>query len=140
MNELLEQYIQIRKKLTTFSIDSLFILNITGQDAASFLNSQTTNDVSNLTENKFHINSLLDIKANVIAPFLLLNCGSEFKLIANVSIKESLIARLDKYLISEDVSFHETYEPFFLQHLNVASLETYLTSELVLNLVQKKQV
>ena len=80
------------------------LLHIKGSDAEVFLNNQTINNVSKLEAATFQINAVLDISAKLVGFFHLLKVtNQEFYLIAHEDLFDSVVERLEKYLIAEDV-------------------------------------
>lgn len=80
------------------------VISVKGDDAQTFLNNQTTNDVSKLKDQSFHLNSVLDLSAKVIGFFELLKTSeNEFSILSHVDIVDAIVERLEKYLIAEDV-------------------------------------
>lgn len=79
------------------------LIKINGPDAKAYLNSQTTNNLENLTDNNFQINSILDVAGKIISVFLLCQKNEEeFYVIASENNVKECFERLEKYHISED--------------------------------------
>lgn len=91
----------------TFELGSVLI--ITGIDAGTFLNSQVTSKIIELNNNEFHHSCVLDLSGKVISYFILCReTEKDFKLIVKPSELETLITRLEKFHISEDLEIIKT--------------------------------
>jgi folate-binding Fe-S cluster repair protein YgfZ/Flp pilus assembly protein TadD len=78
---------------------------ISGDDATSFLNGQTTNNVKNLTNNTSHLNTLLNIQGKIEGVFNLYKHSTDsYLLFCESEQQDKLLERLEKYLIIEDVN------------------------------------
>ncbi|MDP7321819.1 MAG: tetratricopeptide repeat protein [Bacteriovoracaceae bacterium] len=78
-------------------------LSIVGKDAQQYLHSQTTNDVKSLRPGHFQFNTILDNAGKIIAAFILSKESDEsFLLIIPEDFVETLLARIEKYHISEE--------------------------------------
>ena len=79
-------------------------LHLTGVDSESFIHNQSTNNVKKLKNYSFQWNTLLDLTGKVVSYFLLLKENqSSIYLLLPAEITDATVARLDKYLIAEDV-------------------------------------
>lgn len=79
-------------------------LVLTGEDVRSFLHTQSTYDIHSLKDNSFQLISFLDPQGRLECyGWLLLENGSVSFLVPQ-SLTEKAIARLNKFLISEDVT------------------------------------
>jgi len=78
-------------------------LKITGDDAQSFLQGQTTNNVNKLGPGEFHWNTLLDIGGRIQSYFLLLRNKEDYLLFTTAGLLEQTVERLEKYIIMEEV-------------------------------------
>jgi len=78
-------------------------INISGPDALSFLQSQTTNHVNDLKNSTFHFNSFVDLSGRIEAFFIL---GKEDEnniiLLTPLEFLDQTLERLEKFHISED--------------------------------------
>ncbi len=89
---------------------NLSLIKVKGDDALSFLQGQTTNDVSALQNGEGHLNTVLNIQGKIEAVFYVGKIQDEYFLILESEQKQSLLDRLNKYLIMEDVVFEELAE------------------------------
>ncbi len=87
--------------------DHTFI-RITGADAASWLHSQTTNDVIALKSGDGHHNAALDRQGRLQAHFTLHRWDAEFWMLVERAQSAHLLAHLDAHLFIEDAKMEET--------------------------------
>ncbi len=124
------------------SLTPLGILSIFGEDAASFLQGQTTCDVNDLVENKGICGAFCNPKGRVISTFYLIKSENNFLCILPYSLLERLQERLKRYKLRAKVDIcenqlnvnafdlpknlpwltHETSEEFLPQWLNLDKL------------------
>ena len=89
--------------------------HISGDDAASYLNSQTTNNIDNLKIGSFQENALLDISGKIISYFILCrHSESEFYLLTKKEYAAETFTRVEKFHISEDFEIQESNLHFSL--------------------------
>lgn len=85
------------------------VLEVNGNDSETFIQNQTTNDLTNLDELEFQWNTLLDISGKIVSYFILLKQNKDkFYLIVPNELVEVTKERLEKYLISEDAQIIDT--------------------------------
>ena len=78
-------------------------ISVVGDDAVTFLHGQTTNDIKSLEIGDSHLDSCLDISGKVQAFFYVRKDENGFTLFTPSSQCESLVERLEKYIIMEEV-------------------------------------
>lgn len=79
------------------------LIKIIGPDAQAYLNSQTTNNVNQLSSNAFQFNSILDLSGKIISSFILLKKSNhEFYLVVANEFLLPTIERIEKYHIAEE--------------------------------------
>lgn len=88
----------------TISFEELLLR---GTDVVSFLDSQTTYKISLLTPEHFHLVSFLDPQGKVETYGWLVNKNDHFLYLIPKSLKEKSLARLNRFLVSEDVEILE---------------------------------
>jgi len=88
---------------------SLFKLTLTGEDVFSFLQNQSTFNISEIASGHFQLISFLDPHGKVLFYGFLENL-TNFNLFVPPVLKEVAIERLNKFLISEDVEILEAGE------------------------------
>ena len=121
----------VRQRLGLWLRDSHAFVRFTGPDAASWLHSQTTNDVEALESGEGHANALLDRQGRLQAHFTLHRWEDEYWMIVEKAQQDHLLQLLDDHLFVEDVTIHREEDeleqlvvqgPFTLPFL-VASLK-----------------
>lgn len=116
-------------------------IRFTGKDAASWLQSQTTNDVAALTSGQGHANALLDRQGRLQAHFTLHRWEDEYWMLLDEVEKSLLLEQLDAHLFIEEVEIDDASEqvdhviiqgPKILQLLaDVLDTEEEVSSELL---------
>jgi tRNA-modifying protein YgfZ len=90
---------------------------VTGQDRARFLNGQLTNDILNLRPGSTICACALTAKGKLCADLFVGATDASHYLDADAVLRESLAARLEKYVIADDVTLEDVTEEFGLFHL-----------------------
>lgn len=83
------------------------VVEVSGKEAAEFLNNQTTNDILQIQEGQGVAAALLDRKAQVHAYFSCHRLGGSFWLFMEKAQIPTLLERLETYHFSEDVAFRD---------------------------------
>src|ERR1700732_2151008 len=91
----------------------------TGKDGARFLNGQLTNDILNLQPGSAIGACALTAKGKLCAELFVAGTDEGFYLDAESVLRESLAARLEKYIIADDVTLEDVTDAFGLFHLIV---------------------
>lgn len=84
-----------------------YSLHLTGSDTTYFLHNQTTYDILNMSVGEFHLASMLDAQGRVQTYFWVLKRAEDYLLLVPKRILEQTLARLQKFLIAEDVEIGE---------------------------------
>jgi tetratricopeptide (TPR) repeat protein len=84
-----------------------FVFQLTGSDVGFFLQNQSTYNFQDLKENEFHLISFLDPQGRIEFYCWALKTTSKVLLLTPIQIKEVAHVRLEKFLISEDVTIEE---------------------------------
>ena len=90
---------------------------LTGPDAERYLNGQVTNDVTRLTEGQACYAAVCTAKGRMEGDVSIALHAGEFYLDADPVLRESLGARLEKYLIADDAAFEDVSEGWSLSHV-----------------------
>src|SRR5271156_5696338 len=90
---------------------------LTGPDAARYLNGQVTNDVAHLADGEACYAAVCTAKGRMEGDVSIARHGVEFYLDADLVLRESLGARLEKYLIADDAVFEDVSEVWSLSHV-----------------------
>lgn len=97
---------QYRYQVGQFSI-GLFSFKLTGDDVQEFLQNQSTYDIDKVQKGEFHLISFTDIHGKAESYGWLVNLGREYLYLVPEFLKDISQERLNRYLISEDVTVHE---------------------------------
>ena len=100
-----------------FDCSSRVKLRVTGADAARFLNGQMTNDLRKATATSAMQASVLNAKGKLSAHVFISAGGGGFLLDADPELREELPARLDRYIIADDVQLEDVTEQFSIFHV-----------------------
>ncbi len=98
----------VRTALGAWLRDDHTFVRITGADAASWLHSQTTNDVLALKSGEGHHNAALDRQGRLQAHFTLHRWADEFWMLVERAQWAHLQEHLDAHLFIEDAKMEET--------------------------------
>ena len=93
---------------------------VTGQDRVRFLNGQLTNDILSLRPGSTICACALTAKGKLCADLFVAATDAIHYLDADSALRESLAARLEKYIIADDVALEDVTEEFGLFHLTDA--------------------
>lgn len=88
-------------------------ISFSGDDVCEFLNSQSTFDTDNMPDDSFHLASFLDPQGRVECYGWLVQTDKKFSYLVPTSLTERTVARLNKFLISEDVYLSDPVEKTF---------------------------
>src|SRR5271170_7158087 len=91
----------------TFDLSPRSLWRLTGPDAARYLNGQITNDVRALAEGYAFYAAVCTAKGRMEGDVSVALHAGGFYLDADNELRESLGARLEKYLIADDAVFED---------------------------------
>jgi folate-binding protein YgfZ len=91
--------------------------NVTGKDRARFLNGQLTNDILSLRPGSAICACALTAKGKLCADLFVAATKESHFLDAESVLRETLAARLEKYIIADDVALEDVTDAFGLFHL-----------------------
>lgn len=92
-------------------------LRITGADRLRYLNGQISNDLRKATSTAAIHACVLTAKGRINADVFIAVDGESFLVDAEAETRESLPARLDRYIIADDVQIEDVTEKFALFHV-----------------------
>lgn len=92
-------------------------LYVTGADRVRFLNGQLTNDIVSLQPGSAIYACALTAKGKLCADLFVGATKESLSLDAEAVLRESLAARLERYIIADDVALEDVTEVFGLFHL-----------------------
>ena len=101
---------------TFFDCSRRVKLRVTGADASRFLNGQITNDLRKATAASAIQASILNAKGKLSAQVFLSADADGFVLDADLELREELPARLERYIIADDVQIEDVTEGFSIFH------------------------
>jgi tRNA-modifying protein YgfZ len=101
-----------------FQIEHPALLRLSGNDVLRFLNGQLTQDIRSLQSNQNALLAcLLDPKGKLqMRLSVCANASGDFFLYTASHPLENLVARLDRYIIADDVEMHIDQEPWEWYH------------------------
>lgn len=102
----------------------LGVLSVTGADAASFLQGQTTCDIYNLAEHKTQLGAFCNHKGKVVAVFLIVKTSEGFLLILPKSLLMTVQELLQRYKLRAKVEFSEMENLPLTQFLKNTNVRT----------------
>jgi folate-binding protein YgfZ len=104
--------------MPSFDLSARLKLRLTGSDRVRFLNGQVTNDVRKANANLSMAACVLSAKGKMDA-LIFISAADEALLIdTDPELKETLAARLDRYLIADDVAIEDVTKDFSLFHVS----------------------
>ena len=92
-------------------------LRVTGADRFRFLNGQITNDLRKASETVAVEACVLNAKGKLNAHVLIGAFGETFLIDAEPELRETLRARLERYIIADDVEMEDVTDGFSLFHI-----------------------
>jgi tRNA-modifying protein YgfZ len=100
-----------------FDLSARVKLRVTGGDAFRFLNGQITNNLAKATASAAIQASILNAKGKLSAHiFISKETARSFLLDAEPELREELAARLDRYIIADDVQVEDVTDYFSIFH------------------------
>jgi len=92
-------------------------LRVTGADRFRFLNGQITNDLRKASETVEIEACVLNAKGKVNAHIFIAALGESFLIDAEPELRETMRARLERYVIADDVQIEDVTDEFSLFHV-----------------------
>jgi folate-binding protein YgfZ len=92
-------------------------LRVTGADRFRFINGQITNDLRKLSETAAIEACVLNAKGKLNAHIFITALGEAFLIDAEPELRETLRARLERYVIADDVQIEVVTDEFSLFHV-----------------------
>jgi folate-binding protein YgfZ len=99
-----------------FDLSPRVKLRVTGADALRFLNGQITNDLRKATADWAIQASVLNAKGKLNANVFISADGDSFMLDADPEVREDFPARIERYIIADDVQVADVTEQFAIFH------------------------
>jgi len=92
--------------------DNIGLILVTGEDARSFLQNQLSNDIDQLDERHFQLNSYSTPKGRLLAVFRIVQISNGYILITTRSLVMSLLERLSRYVVQAKVILADASDHF----------------------------
>jgi tRNA-modifying protein YgfZ len=92
-------------------------LRVSGADRSRFLNGQITNDLRKASETASIEACVLNAKGKVNAHIFIAALGESFLIDAEPELRETMRARLERYVIADDVQIEDVTDEFSLFHV-----------------------
>lgn len=102
---------------TFFDLSARAKLRITGADTLRFLNGQITNDLRKATAESAMQAAFLSAKGKLNAMVFISAEGDSFMLDADPEVREELPARIERYIIADDVQVEVVTDKFAIFHV-----------------------
>ncbi|MEY2520821.1 MAG: tRNA-modifying protein YgfZ [Verrucomicrobiota bacterium] len=100
-----------------FDLSARVKLRLTGADTFRFLNGQMTNDLRKATVTSAIQASVLSAKGKLSAHVFISEDADGFLLDADPELRDDLSARLDRYIIADDVEIEDVTDRFAVFHI-----------------------
>jgi len=100
-----------------FDLSARAKLRVTGADRFRFINGQITNDLRKLSETAAIEACVLNTKGKLNAHIFITAAGDDFLIDAEPEPRETLRARLERYIIADDVQIEDVTDEFSLFHV-----------------------
>ncbi len=100
-----------------FDLSSRVKLRVTGADRVRYLNGQMTNDVRKATPSQAIHACVLNAKGRINADVFVVAEAESFLVDSEPELREQLAARLERYVIADDVQIEDVTDEFALLHV-----------------------
>jgi len=107
-----------------FDLSSRSKFRVSGPDAARYLNGQISNDLLKASEQRVIHACVLTAKGRINADVFIRREGDAFLIDSDPEVRESLAARLERYIIADDVRVEDLTDEFALLH-TISSLDAF---------------
>src|SRR5437870_2736381 len=92
-------------------------LRLTGADRVRFINGQITNDIGKATESTSIAACVLNVKGKLNAHIFISVEGDSILIDADAVLRDTLAARLERYIIADDVRVEDITDSFAILHV-----------------------
>ena len=100
-----------------FDLSARAKLRVSGADTFRFINGQITNDLRKVSETAAIEACVLNAKGKLNAQIFITTLGESFLIDADPELREMLRARLERYVIADDVQIEDVTNEFSLFHV-----------------------
>ncbi|HXC47614.1 MAG TPA: glycine cleavage T C-terminal barrel domain-containing protein [Candidatus Sulfotelmatobacter sp.] len=108
----LAEYRYLRESVALLDKDYRAYLDFTGPDRVRYLNAILTNNIKDLRENHGVISLFLNPQGRILAEIETYDLPDKLFCVSYASIREPLVAALDKYIIMDDVTLTDRTDDF----------------------------
>ncbi len=112
-----------------FLLAPRLLIRLSGSDAFRYLHGQVTRDLSRLAPHEALDACILTPKGKLCAPLLIWQEGEDFILESSPEVQEGLIARLERYVVADDVTITTVAPKSVIHHFGNAASELELTAQ-----------
>jgi len=92
----------------------LSLLTVSGKDAATFLQGQTTCNINDLIDNQAQLGAYCNAKGRTISPFIIIKQDTIFQLILTTDLIDVVRKKLQLYILRSDVQLTDQSERLIL--------------------------
>lgn len=116
--------------------EELFAIEVSGEDAATYLQGQLTNDIKELSHKQFQYSAHLNNKGRILATFIITSpVFGVYYLITSKSVAEKIVPRLKMFILRSKVSLSILNKNILLSdHILDNAINLLLTPACVLSL------
>ena len=119
----------IHSSLALLDLSERAKFKLTGEDRLRFLNGQLTNDIASLRPGRTRYACALTAKGKLCADLFVTSIGQAVYIDTALALQSSLLARLERYIIADDVSIEDVTAEFGLFHFLNRNAEEILGDE-----------
>jgi len=106
------------------------LLNISGSDSESFLQSQLTNDISKLGDSEIQINAYCQHQGKIIGLFWVMRYQNGFLISFPIDLIEKIKSRLKMFIIMSDVVIEDFSNEFFqIGLIDEQNIDAYILND-----------
>jgi folate-binding protein YgfZ len=128
--DLSEQLEQTRREGGIYLLPSKLEIRLSGADAFRYLNGQVTRELGSLGKNEAFPTCILTPKGKLCAPLLIRREGNDLIIESELSLRDALIARLERYIVADDVTLSvEASKPMAHVFGKTATEEPWVSAE-----------
>jgi folate-binding protein YgfZ len=103
----LEEYEAVRSAVGVQDMCDYAVLRLTGPDRVSYLQGMVSNDVKKLAPGSGVYAAVLDVNGKILGDLRVLCAEESFIILLKESLKEKVIAQLNRYLVADDVEISD---------------------------------
>jgi len=108
-------------------LSHLGAIRVNGDDAMTFLQGQTTNDISKLDSTTGHLNGYCSPKGRLLASFYIIMRNDAYYIIIERALLPAVLKRLKMFVLMSKVELEDVSDQFVLMGINGTEADTALT-------------